>query len=230
MEKSRDFYEKPHIHKKKAAVYRVGKEKTGFTLVELIVTFALLLLFTTGTCRVMADSMRVYYKIRGLNDSQQVMDMLMEKITGEIEGAQKGMENAVRERDTLMRISSDHKTISFSNRSSSYITISAAPMNETEAGTQALQYLNLHYRQVRSASDETIYKDVDWKFDAKAYLGFSVKDLKFARADEGGDYRGNVIRVTLTITAPEYGDFTSVRYVECYNYQEELDWTRIVQE
>lgn len=208
MRKFRSFMRKFHRDKPKT-----GTGKSGFTLVEFVVTFALLLIFTTGTCRVMADSMKVYYKIRGLNNSQQVIDMLMEKISGEIEGAQVGVENTDPEKDTRMRLSADSKSISLANRSSSYVTISATEDSE--------KYLNIHYRKVQGAGSEVVYQNVDWKFDPKAYLGFSIKELKFELS--GDEYRRNVIKVTLTITAPEYGDFTSVRYVGCYNYYELQD-------
>ena len=59
--------------------------RKGATLVELVITFALIGLFAAGTCQIISTSIKVYHQVRGLNNARQVSDTLLEKITGEIE-------------------------------------------------------------------------------------------------------------------------------------------------
>lgn len=66
--------------------------RKGATLVELVITFALIGLFAAGTCQIISTSIKVYHQVRGLNNARQVSDTLLEKITGEIEGAQVGVQ------------------------------------------------------------------------------------------------------------------------------------------
>lgn len=63
-------------------------DRRGVTLLELIVTFALISLFVVLSCQVMASAMNLYHKIQGINYGRQVSDTLMDKIVGEIAGAQ----------------------------------------------------------------------------------------------------------------------------------------------
>ena len=55
------------------------KNKSGVTLIELVVAFALLGLFIAVSCQVISNSLNVYYHIKGLTYGQQVSDTLLEK-------------------------------------------------------------------------------------------------------------------------------------------------------
>jgi hypothetical protein len=57
-------------------------------------------------------------------------------------------------------------------------------------------------------------------------MGYSVTDLKFSRP--GGDYDYNIIQIDLTITSPKYGDYTTTEYVQCYNFDNTINPSRIV--
>ena len=54
-------------------------------------------------------------------------------------------------------------------------------------------------------------KSTDWVFDQKAYMGYSIKELKFTQPK--GDYADNIIYMSLTLHSSRYGDFTYTEYI-----------------
>lgn len=211
------------------SVCRILKKKGGMTLVEMIVTSMILMIFSVGTCRVMADSLQIFYKIRGLNNAQQVMNVLMDKITGEIEGAKVEMDDGSHSAGApTLVISEGGKKIDLYNRTSSkiYITMEkrASDGSKIADGAEEDQTkgrLVIHYYPVQSKSESGTgsvekYKEVDWMFDEAAYMGFEIKNLQFSLA--GTDYPKNVIKVEMEIDGGRYGTLRGTRYVECYNF------------
>ena len=59
----------------------------GLTLIELIVTFALLGLFMVAASKVISDTVNVYYSAKSIQTGMQVSSIISTKISGEIEGA-----------------------------------------------------------------------------------------------------------------------------------------------
>lgn len=43
----------------------IVSEKLGTTIVELVVTFALIAIFANGTCQVIANAIKVYHRMQG---------------------------------------------------------------------------------------------------------------------------------------------------------------------
>lgn len=216
------------IKRRLCALFR---QKAGVTIVELIVTFLLITLFTTGTCRLMADSMNIYNKIRVLNHVQQSMDTILDKVTGEIEGAQVNMrgkadsgEDVAGNIQPTLTITADQKSIKLYDRTSSEITISSGKDRENDGKDVVI----ITYAAVQGSSGDETYREVKWMFDRSVYVDFQVKKLKFSLAGEG--YPKNVIKVELTLTSPRYGDYTNTRYVACYNFESDLDLSKIKQE
>ena len=60
----------------------------GITLVELVVTFALISLFTLATCQIAVRAIGVYQQFRAVQTGNQVAELLLEKIEGALSGAQ----------------------------------------------------------------------------------------------------------------------------------------------
>ena len=138
-------------------ISRLLKQKRGVTIVELIITFLLIVIFTTGSCGLMADSMKIYNKIRALNDAQQVMDTVLDKVTGELEGAQvnmRGSDAGVDDTSATLTISGD--SVRLYDRTSSAITISAG-------GNPRVMVI--HYDKVTGNNGAEAYKAVDWTTD-----------------------------------------------------------------
>lgn len=221
------------IQKKKHCM-KGYKNKRGVTLIELIVTFALISLFTVLSCQLLSTAFGVFYRIQYLNYGMQVSDTLMDKIGGEIEGAlvgvtRPGIDNepdADGEHTLIIRGDS----IDFYEKTGSHIKIrSGVPDYKDEYVDKNFNQLVIHYYGVTSVKEGTevkvIYDAVDWTFDKKMYLGYQIKELKFTQPK--GDYEDNIIKVELEISHSKYGEYKSTRYVECYNFQTEDDFKKI---
>lgn len=219
--------------------------RQGATLVELVVTFILLALFATGTCQIASTAIRVYHQIRGLNQGMQVCDTLMDKITGEIEGAWVSVPSIEEDSDgKIMKIYDSGNIIELRDRTGSRIAITSTEhKNKVEevqtAGSYDSNQLLIYYYPVTTTADggsvvtgddNIRYKEVDWTYDKAMYMGFEIKSLTFSQADPNGVvYPKNVIKVVLNIGGSG-GSFTATRYVECYNFSTEQDFDKIVDE
>lgn len=199
----------------------IQKEKKGASLVELILVFMLLSILLVGVSQMLIISVRVYHNIRGLNEAYQVSDTLLDKISGEIEGAQVGV-SGVREEDNsdtaTLKIEDSNKKIDLYDRTGSHIYI-----------TVDEKKLLIYYYEVVSENEDgsrktTRYEAVDWRYDESVYMGYEIEKLSFQRSDE---YMPNVIIVTLTLGKNGEESLTQTRYVECYNFQDTLDYAKI---
>lgn len=208
------------------------RNKRGVTLVELVVTFALISLFVVLSTQVISSAMSVYYKIQSINYGRQVSDTLMDKIAGTIAGAQVSMERVNIENEELntkytLQIDDDMSKIDLYNGSGSHIYITNA-RPDTGGNVQ----LVIHYYRVESVQEgsnkKLVYEPVDWTFDKKMYLDYKITKLEFSLADpDGRIYPENVIKIDLEIEHKKFGSFSATRYVECYNFQEKDDFAKI---
>lgn len=185
------------------------------TLVELVVTFALLGIFLVAASGVISYVIRIYYQTSGSANGLQVSTMISNKIVGQIEGASVTKTPKVTKNVIVSEGGISIDSIYLVDKTGSKITISASPQKYAD-GTQEGMYMNIHYDEVMEHS--TIkYKAVDWRFDAKAYMGYIVKELKFD--DPGSDYPDNVLKMTLVLHSDRYGDYTSTNYIKCVNVE-----------
>lgn len=236
---------KPNIHKNRInnklalKLTKSLKGKKGVTLIELIITFALISLFLVLSCQAISSALNVYYRIQSVNYGLQVSDTLMDKIAGEISSAQVGVrETGVENEDlntgyTLQIIEKEgadgivDTAIDFYDGSGSHIYIAnGIPMQGGD------KQLLIHYYSVKTvqpdSSKKEAYKPVDWTFDKKMYLGYKIKKLEFSLADPKGIvYPKNVIKIDLTIESEKFREYSSTRYVECYNFKSEDDFSKI---
>lgn len=180
----------------------------GLTLTELIVTFALLGLFMVAATRVISYTIGIYYAASGSARGLQVSDMISGKIVGQIEGARAAQNPKVKSDGSGI------DEISFVDSTGSNITISASPQKQADGSTQGM-YMNIRYNEVTEGSVK--YEAVDWRFDSKAYMGYTVKELRFE--DPGDDYPDNVLKMTLVLSSDRYGDFTTTYYIKCVNVE-----------
>lgn len=227
------------IQKKKHCM-KGYKNKRGVTLIELIVTFALISLFTVLSCQLLSTAFGVFYRIQYLNYGMQVSDTLMDKIGGEIEGAlvgvtRPGIDNepdADGEHTLIIRGDS----IDFYEKTGSHIKIrSGVPDYKDEYVDKNFNQLVIHYYGVTSVKEGTeekvIYDAVDWTFDKKMYLGYQIEELTFSQADPTGvKYPQSVIVIKLRLKHSKYGVYESTRYVDCYNFQTQIDFSKIIDE
>ncbi len=182
--------------------------RRGVTLVEMIVSFALIGIFMVSAAQVISATMRIYTTTRDLDQAIQVQDTLLDKIAGELESAQAG--NGKEEGDTVtLKIEASRKKVSLFDRTGCpiYITLD-------EDGT----YLLIHYDQIvfeQEGESVILSEAVDWKFDKGMYMGMKIQDLTFSRPR--GAYPDNVIKIELTLTRGAEG-YSASRYVQCGNF------------
>jgi hypothetical protein len=204
---------------------------SGLTLVELIVTFMLLGIFMVAASMMISSIMNVYYEAKGTSYGLQVTKLLNDKIAEKLEGALVESINSVSAGDAdatdssnkvAMSISGDGEKIEFIDKTGSHVYLGLWSDEDEASGDK---YLTVHYYEVASSNPDAdnIYDAVDWRFDSAAYMGYSIKELKFSKP--AGAYGGNIIKVELTITSSKYGDFSSTQFVECYNFD---DGTNII--
>ena len=205
----------------------------GMTLIELIVTFALLGLFMVAAGKVIADTVRVYYQAKSIQTGIQVSTIISTKIAGEIEGAL--VEGSVNDdSNKSIYISDDGNRIELNDNAGSHIYIT----NNIESGEDNGYLLIYYYPIVEEGENPDKAVGSNWTFDKKAYMGYKIKELKFVKLEDITDvsdkdynkYPGNIIRMTLTITSERYGDYTTSTYIECYNFRDIASHSRIVTE
>lgn len=197
----------------------------GMTLIELIVTFALLGLFMVAAGKVIANTVSIYYQAKSIQTGMQVSTIINSKIAGEIESALT---------DGMIVISEDGGKIDLVDNAGSHIYITNNKAPESENGYMLIYY----YPIVEEGENPAEAVGSNWTFDKKAYMGYMIKELKFTKladitdtSDKDYDkYPGNIIRMTLTITSEKYGDYTTTTYIECYNFNEESLYSRISEE
>lgn len=218
------------MKKLKQLFRKFHNKNQGLTLVEMIVTFMLIGLFMIAASKVIANTVSVYYEAKGTANGMQVSSIIASKIRGEIEGARNATittevknEDGTTNEVTLpyvMQLSMD-AALGGQNETTGYnkIEFTDAQGSHVYIGVNKEGYLVVHYYPVVIASGEV--KETDWVFDKKAYMGYSIKELKFTQPK--GDYAANIIYMSLTLHSSRYGDFTYTEYIQCYNLDAQSD-------
>ncbi len=175
-----------------------GKWKSqvsGTTLVELIVSFVVLLILVTATVATLSPALNVFVKVSGMSRAQSVSDILIEKITGEL-GAATGN----------VYISNDGSQIAYDDQTGHQVIM----MTDESGG---INKLLLHYQSVHSADKTEILEDaVDWYFTDKAYMNNSIQELSFSREDGT-----SCIKVHLKLENKKTGyTYDRDKIIECY--------------
>lgn len=189
----------------------------GFTLVEMIVTFAILGLFIISASQIIVLIMNYYYHAKGVSYGREVTNTLTTKICGEIEGAQTGStilsENGeILTADTVtMTITPSGDKIKFYDKTGSQVMITAVD------GRLLIYYYPVTTTSEYGGSKITRYEAVNWTFDEAMYMGYRISELKFEPANPA-EYEKNIIKMTLKMTSSKYTDYESVQYIECYNF------------
>lgn len=211
---------------------KVWKEKSGITLVELIVAFALIGLFMTAASFVLTSSLRLFTRMQSVSSAVTVSDILLDKIAGEISAAkQPHMQGDVASdhggyyiwlgKDGNMDFGSGSEWITMWNRSKSPLAIYAEP-----DGALCLRYYETVRGEVGAAitgASKTV-PEMNWHFDNGVYMGYRITEggLTFSREDP--ENHPNVIRIDLEIHNDRTGfTYRSSRYAECYNYNYKLE-------
>ncbi len=191
-------------------VNRKRFKNSGMTLVEMIVSFALLSLIVAASTVIISNVTTLYYKVRGENYARQVSDIVMTRITSEIAGAKYSRKNI----SSNPSIASDSNSIELYDKTNTRLIISVS--NEG--------ILNIIYPEIDDKIEtENSRVAVEWKFDKNIYNGFVIEELKFAQPSKNknagiaegygltginsGDYPDNVVAVYMKLKSPKSGEF-----------------------
>jgi hypothetical protein len=189
---------------------RTLRGRGGYTLTEMVVTFALLAIFSVALLYVITASSNIYSSASGHAYAQTVSETILEKVSGEISDAQPGAQNqyGVTVLDGSGQIAGGAgEGIAFCGRTGSQVYI-------VTADGQVL----IHYRPVEDNSRHL--KAVDWTFDDAVYHGFRVESLTFSIVQKDGA-NTNVIRMQLTLKNEKTGfTYEAERYAQCYNFSD----------
>lgn len=213
----------------KIAGYNLIKNNKGSTLVEMIVSFALLSIFLASAAVIIGLIATMYFEVKGETYANQVSDILLEKTVSEIEGA------LYTEGDIINnpRIDGDvnnsfGSSLSVIDKTDTSVTIKVENSR-----------LILNYDEIRDEQNEANNRNATtWRFDSGVYNGFEITDFKLIRGDaisnhssetseygitaSVGDYSKNVVLILLTLNSPRYGDYKSYRFVKMYNVPESI--------
>lgn len=192
------------------------KGNAGITLVELIVTFALIGLFMTAASFVLSNSLRMFQRMESTSKAVTVSDLILDKISGEIAAAD--VERADKEQGYYFWLgggaddpeSNGSQWVAFCNRSKSPISIYQSD------GRLIIKY----YAISDGNSGGNVVKpveEIDWKFDDNVYMGFKIESLTFSRPQPVK--RPNVICIDLKLKHERTGfTYSAYRYASNYNY------------
>lgn len=195
----------------------------GMTLIEMIVSFALLAIFLVSAAAIIGTMTSMYFEIKRENYSRQVTDIILEKVESEIDGAEYKKE-AVSEN---LRIQSS----TGADTGGSLDTGDTIILSD-KTGTKVKVYadsgeLIVYYYPIGDS-----YSATNWKFDKSVYNSFKVEELLFVKGDKisgfgraaefgltnPGTYGKDIVVVFLKVHSPEYGDYYAYRFVKMYNY------------
>ena len=171
------------------------RQVSGTTLVELIVSFVVLMILVTATVATLSPALNVFVKVSGMSRAQSVCDILIEKIAGEL-GASTGN----------IYISDDGSQIAYDDQTGHQVIM----MKKQDTD---IHKLLLHYQSVHSSDKTEILEDaVDWYFTDKAYMNNSIQELNFSRV-EGT----SCIKVHLKLENIRTGyTYDRDKIIECY--------------
>lgn len=179
------------------------KQSAGSTMVEMIVTFALLSLFMVAATRVISYTTGIYHSAKGSATGLEVSTIISNKVVGMIEGA-------INEPEVTRRAGQISDSIKFTDATESNVVIDAQNMT---VSSHTGDYLNIHYDPASHGSIQ--YEETDFRYDPKTYMGYEVKELRFQ--NPGEEYPENVVKMTITLHSVKYGDYTSNYYIKAVN-------------
>lgn len=209
----------------------------GTTLIEMIVSFTLLAIFVSASVVIISNVTNLYYHVRGENYARQVGDIVANKISAEISGAQYSLNSS--EANLQIYTESELKakypdfTDSFSDNSNSVTLYDRTNTKVTIYASDGI--LNIFYHGFTDEKDtDNSREQLKWTFDKNMYNGYELEAMEFAYANtpqneqlaskygisgiDSSAYNGNVIAVYMKLKSGKYGEFTVCRYVKLYNY------------
>lgn len=203
-------------------VRRYINRKSGTTLVEMIVTFALLAIFMMSATFMIISGLNLFARMQSDTKAVVVSDLLLDKIVGEITAAEVPVKNGSGYYFWLAE-EAGGSWIVCGSRSKHPIAIFAAEStgaetaNDLGRGQLFIRYYELAGVEAGGTGE------MDWHFDKSAYMDYTIDKLQFSQPDAGD--HPNVIKIELSLINTRTGqEYSAWRYAENYNFDFESDY------
>ena len=195
----------------------------GTTIIEMVVCFALLSIFISSAAMIITSVTNLYYQVKGETFSNQVSDIIMERIAKEVEGAKYD--------DTYDFAAGGNPVI---DDKGDYITL----YNRSDTKVKIFakdEELMVEYAEIQNSNPSKAREATVWKYDDGVYNQYRIKQLRFVPGDKISlagsyginlsdygvnaadlEYNQNVVVVFLTINSPRYGTYRTFRPIKMY--------------
>ena len=202
----------------------------GTTLVEMVVCFALIAIFLTAASSVILLISNMYYEIKGESYAKQVMDIVIGKVSSEIEGAK------YNDKDFINNLVLDGDA---SNIKGTRASMYDKTDTKVELRVNTEGYLEIYYYPIEDEDVNVSRSATVWKYSDKMYNGFYITDFVIIKAKNLNDYKNlgseqeqklqkydvtttgtygdNVLVVLMTMKSHRYGEYKTCRFVKMYN-------------
>lgn len=186
----------------------------GFTLVELIVTFAIFSLLMTSVAAILPNFAKQYSYVQNSVQVDKIGTTLLDLIESELSYA-----------DTVLDIKESNNNSVVEYRNSNLIKVRMGIVDadnaiynniEPAVSNEQKNYLDkgllvLVYYPVDSTSSPSV-----WGYTENYYVKNRIISFKVEKASDV--YRDNILKITLTLKHSETGqEKTFTRYIECKN-------------
>ena len=209
---------------------KVNKDNKGMTLVEMVVSFALLGILVAASTVIISNVTMLYYRVRGENYARQISNIVITKVTSEIAGAKIDNKNTAANPKILKNVDGvediSGNAIRLFDRTDTEVII------YVKDGVLVLNYPKI--KDEENPNNNRV--STDWKYDKSIYNGFSIKELYIVQAATAdneeiaaryglkgvvqGNYPDNIVAIYMTLESPKYGEFKVYRYVKIYEASE----------
>ena len=155
---------------------KIKDNRRGSTLVEVIVTFALIGMFLLAATTAVYAAMNAFYRMESLSRAIVVSDTILDKAQGELSLASAD--------GALLCLGGESsgddwwKTICFYSANGNPVRM------ESEASGDGKGRFSLYYYPVKDSSSQ----GTDWTFDENFYQGFWIEDLRLTLTNGNTSY------------------------------------------
>ena len=186
------------------------KNRGGYTMIELIVVFALIGMFMASLTSVAVYYMKTFLRVTAMGNTEIAADTVMETIAGELSAAadRRVQDDEGKLTDHNLEVTKD--SVRYVNQNGQTVIMKAK-----EDGILHLHYLEVSDEVTGYGSPET-----DWYIGKEAYMGAFIESLEFTQELVNGK---NLIRVNLHMKNEKAGTeylLESTKIVELYNLRE----------
>ncbi len=198
-------------------LFRTIKNNDGFSLVELIVSFALLSIFMTAACTLLTNYMKLYTQINTMALGENVAETIMNTIEDCLSDSTyvKILEKKRSPRPGEGADMIPNDMVVYKTPNGNAVTIYAYDPTIPEEENDGI--LRLLYNEA-DFDDGSAEK---WSLGKETYMKYRIKSIDFETETATAD---NLVSVLLKIQNTQTGSVTErKKLIECYNIKSEIE-------